>query len=109
MKSRQETTSLGQIATVTAKPTISNKQQAFIYTDMRRFKIQTGDMGPPPPAGPQYSVVLTLFIAVFSVVLLLHYILKYGKHRLVKLSIVIFSLCHSSSTGESKKFRATEY
>ena len=40
MKFRQETTSLDQIATVTAKPTIIN-------TDTRRFKIQTGDMGPP--------------------------------------------------------------
>ena len=31
------------------------KQQAFINTDTRRFKTQTGDMGPPPPpslAGP---------------------------------------------------------
>ena len=25
-----------------------NKRQAFINTDTRRFKIQTGDMGPPP-------------------------------------------------------------
>ena len=31
----------------------NNKQQALINTDMRRFKIQTGDMGPPTPlAGP---------------------------------------------------------
>ena len=45
IKLRQETTSLGQITTVTAKPTISNK--AFINTDTRHFKIQTGDMGPP--------------------------------------------------------------
>ena len=28
-----------------------NKQQAFINTDTRRFKIQTGDMGPPPWQG----------------------------------------------------------
>ena len=40
MKSQPETTSLGQIATVT--------WQAFIKTDTRRFKIQTGYMGPPP-------------------------------------------------------------
>ena len=26
-----------------------NKQQAFINTDTRCFKIQTGDVGPPPP------------------------------------------------------------
>ena len=26
-----------------------NKQQAFINTYTRRFKIQTGDMGPPLP------------------------------------------------------------
>ena len=42
MKLRSETTSLGQIATVTVKPTIL-KCQAFINTDTRRFKIQTGD------------------------------------------------------------------
>ena len=47
MKSQQETTSLGQIATVT--PKANNKQQAFKNTDTRRFKIQTGDMGSPPP------------------------------------------------------------
>ena len=44
MKLRQGTTSLGQIATA------DNKRQAFINTDTRRFKIQTGDMGPPPPS-----------------------------------------------------------
>ena len=26
-----------------------NKRQAFLNTDTRRFKILTGDMGPPPP------------------------------------------------------------
>ena len=36
MKSRQETTSLGQIATVTAKPTISDKH--FINTNTRCFR-----------------------------------------------------------------------
>ena len=46
MKSRQEATSLGQIATVTAKLTISDKN-----TNMRCFKIQMGDIG-PPLAGP---------------------------------------------------------
>ena len=49
MKSRQETTPLGQIATVTAKPT-------FINSDTRRFKIQTGDMG-PPLVGPQFLLL----------------------------------------------------
>ena len=45
MKLQQETTSLSQTA--------NNKQQAFKNTDTRCFKIQTGDMGPPPPpAGP---------------------------------------------------------
>ena len=31
-----------------------NKQQAFINTDTRHFRIQTGDVGPPPTplAGP---------------------------------------------------------
>ena len=30
-----------------------NKRQAFINSDTRRFKIQMGDMDPPPPlAGP---------------------------------------------------------
>ena len=40
MKSRQETTSLGQIATVSDKHDIN--------TDTRHFKIQTGDMDPLP-------------------------------------------------------------
>ena len=44
MKLRQETTSLSQIVTVTE----DKKQQAFINTNTRRFKIQTGDMGPSP-------------------------------------------------------------
>ena len=47
MKLRQETTSLGKIATVAAKPRISDKER--INTDMRRFKIQAGPlvwMGP---------------------------------------------------------------
>ena len=43
MKLQQERTSLSQIATVTAKPT---------NTNTRRFKIQMGDMGPLPLAGP---------------------------------------------------------
>ena len=55
MKSRQETTSLGQIVTVTEKPTISDKH--FMNTDTRRFKIQTGDMG-APLAGPLISLFL---------------------------------------------------
>ena len=32
-----------------------NKRQAFVNTDTRRFKIQTGDMDPPPPAGPLHT------------------------------------------------------
>ena len=56
MKSaRQETTSLGQITTVTATEA-DNKRQAFINTDRRRFKIQTGGMGPPPPGRASYMV-----------------------------------------------------
>ena len=39
MKSGQETTSLSKA---------DNKRQAFINTDTRRFKIQTGDMEPTP-------------------------------------------------------------
>ena len=46
IKLRQETTSLGQIVTVTEKPTISDKHLG-INIDTKRFKIQTGDMGPP--------------------------------------------------------------
>ena len=46
MKSQQETTSLGQIVTVTEKPTISDKHLG-INIDTKRFKIQTGGMGPP--------------------------------------------------------------
>ena len=29
-----------------------NKRQAFMNTDTRRFKIQIGNMDPPPPVGP---------------------------------------------------------
>ena len=38
-----------------------NKRQAFINTDTRRFKIQMGDMGPPPPplAGPLPELPIT--------------------------------------------------
>ena len=58
MKSRQETTPLGQIAPVTAKPT-------FINSDTRRFKIQTGDMG-PPLAGPQFLLLKQVkFLPIF--------------------------------------------
>ena len=49
MKSRQETTSLGQIATVTAKPTISDKHLQAPTRDV--LKIQMGDMGPLPWQG----------------------------------------------------------
>ena len=35
-----------------------NKRQAFINADTRCFKIQTGDLGPPPPlAGPRNNEV----------------------------------------------------
>ena len=61
MKLRQETTSLGQIVTVTAKPTII-ATSSFINTDTKRFKIQTGDLGPPPPmAGPHYIYTSTKY------------------------------------------------
>ena len=43
MKLRQETTSLGKIVTVTAKPRISDKER--INTDTRHFKIQMSDIG----------------------------------------------------------------
>ena len=54
IKLRQETTSLGQIVTVTEKPTISDKHLG-ININTKRFKIQTGDMG-PPLAGPRLGV-----------------------------------------------------
>ena len=34
---------------------VDNKRQALINTHRRRFKIQMGDMGPPPLAGPLES------------------------------------------------------
>ena len=49
MKSGQETTSLSKA---------DNKRQAFINTDKRRFKIQTGDME-PTPTPPQIQELLT--------------------------------------------------
>ena len=60
MKSRQETTSLGQIVTVTEKPTISDKH--FMNTDTRRFKIQTGDMGAPPGRASNKLILIVLSI-----------------------------------------------
>ena len=66
MKSRQETTSLGQIATVTAKLTISDKHW-WTPTCMRCFKIQTGDMGPPPPPLPGWaSYINSIFEATMK-------------------------------------------
>ena len=63
MKSRQETTSLGQketlatqatkLATVTAKPRISDKD------------IQARDIGPPPPPPPAGLCYVTFFIFIF--------------------------------------------
>ena len=56
MKSRQQTTSLSQVATVMVKPTISGKH---LETLTRFFKIQNGNMGPPPPQpGPQIKIAL---------------------------------------------------
>ena len=43
MKSRQETTSLGQIATVTAKPTISDKHLQTRSGDVLKFRRATWD------------------------------------------------------------------
>ena len=54
MKSRQETTSS------------DNKRQAFINTDTRRFKIQTGDMGPPPPPPLEGPLVKALVLKTFE-------------------------------------------
>ena len=70
MKPRQETTSLGQIATVTAKPTRSDKH--FINTDTRRFKIQTGDVGPPPPPPWQGLYIQVRVVHAYGIVLILH-------------------------------------
>ena len=57
MKSRQETTSLGQIATVAAKPTISdNKHLQTPTQEVLKFRGATWDPPPPPPpAGPLYQ------------------------------------------------------
>ena len=42
-----------------------NKRQAFIITDTRRFKIQTGDMPPPPLlAGP--PIINSIFEATMK-------------------------------------------
>ena len=63
MKSLQETTTLHPRPNCDSDSKADNKRQAFINTDTRRFKIQTGDVGPPPPftlAGPLISNVLLL-------------------------------------------------
>ena len=44
----------------------NNKQQAFVNTDMRCFKIQTGDMG-PPLAGPQCSINIIAVCEAFYI------------------------------------------
>ena len=49
MKSRQETTSLGQIATVTAKPSISDKRLWTLTLDVLKFRRATWDTPPPLP------------------------------------------------------------
>ena len=52
MKSRQETTSLGQIATVTAKPTISDKHLYTLTREVLTFRRVTWD---PPGQGLLYG------------------------------------------------------
>ena len=47
MKSQQETTSLGHIATVTAKPTISDKHLSTPTRDV--LKLRPVKRDPPPP------------------------------------------------------------
>ena len=59
MKTRQETTSLPWPNCV-SDGKAHNKRQVFINTDTRRFKIQTGDMGPPFLTGPQYPATFML-------------------------------------------------
>ena len=58
MKSQQETTSLGQIVTVTAKPTISDKHLQTPTQDVLKFRRATWD---PPLAGPFPSFLKPLF------------------------------------------------
>ena len=43
------------------RPNCDNKRQALITTDTRRFKIQTGNMGPPFLAGPLYIIVTKVY------------------------------------------------
>ena len=43
-----------------------NKRQAFIHTDTRRFKIQMGYMGPPPP-GRASVIIKVVVVAVVLV------------------------------------------
>ena len=54
MKSQQETLHYLPLPNCDSDIKADHKWQAFINTDTRRFKIQTGDMGLPPPplAGP---------------------------------------------------------
>ena len=55
MKLRQETTSLGQIATVMAKSTISDKHLKTLTRDVLKFRRATWDT--PPLAGPRNNEV----------------------------------------------------
>ena len=43
-----------------------NKRQAFINTDTRHFKIQKGDIGTPPLAGPLYNSPAILLLTLKS-------------------------------------------
>ena len=90
MKSRQETTSLGQIATVDGKA--DNKRQAFINTNKRHFKIQMGDMEPSPGSASIKAMENPFFLCVdcwsfenkFS-----HLLLKVTKLKVIQLAAAI--------------------
>ena len=63
MKSRQETTSLGQIATVIAKLTIRDKHLQTLTRDILKFRQATWN----PLAGPQCSINIIAVCEAFYI------------------------------------------
>ena len=86
MKSRQETTPLSQIASVTAKPTISDKHLWTPTRDVLKFRWATWDSPTPPWQGLQKTGIIMLaeIQDLVSVQMIIY-------HWVVMLSLLILS------------------
>ena len=83
-------------------PNFRQRREAFINTDTRRFKIQTSDMGPPPPplAGP--PPWHDSFHAVGFILMLVNLPLVLGMH-ISSILQQIFHYCNSVVTSSKMK------